>query len=198
VLGDIFRLPFDFAVFGSKVMPPARRKPGNRTLTDIVAARDAALRLASFDALAGLFLLVRGEGRLAAEFDALFLASARPRAVRSRIRQRSSFAATPRMAKIISAKSEVVSRNGSASDRIPAPARCMSRAIIRRSVVSRERRSTAGVITTSPSASFFISARSCGRSAVVPVIFSRNTFSHPAAFNWRTCPVSSWAAVETR
>jgi hypothetical protein len=33
---------------------------------------------------------------------------------------------------------------------------------------------------------------------VVPVIFSRNTFSHPAAFSWRTCPVSSWAAVETR
>jgi hypothetical protein len=44
----------------------------------------------------------------------------------------------------------------------------------------------------------FISLASCGRSAVVPVIFSRNTFSHPAAFNWRTCPVSSGAAVETR
>jgi ATP-dependent Lon protease len=29
-------------------------------------------------------------------------------------------------------------------------------------------------------------------------IFSRNTFSHPAALSWRTCPVSSWAAVETR
>jgi hypothetical protein len=51
---------------------------------------------------------------------------------------------------------------------------------------------------TPPGASFFISARSCGRSAVVPVIFSRNTFSHPTAFNWRTCPVSSCAAVETR
>src|SRR5712672_1277349 len=45
----------------------------NRALTDIVAAGDAALRLARFEALAGLFLLVRGEGRLAAEFDALFL-----------------------------------------------------------------------------------------------------------------------------
>jgi len=43
---------------------------------------------------------------------------------------------------MISAKSEVVSRNGSASERIPAPARCMSRAITRRSVVSRDRRST--------------------------------------------------------
>jgi hypothetical protein len=42
-------------------------------LADIVAARDAALRLASFEALAGLFLLVRGEGRLAAEFDAFLL-----------------------------------------------------------------------------------------------------------------------------
>jgi hypothetical protein len=49
--------------------------------------------------------------------------------------------------------------------------------------VSRDRRSTAGVITTSPGASFFISAVSCGRSAVVPVIFSQNTFSHPAAFS---------------
>jgi hypothetical protein len=35
----------------------------------------------------------------------------------------------PRIAKMISAKSDVVSRNRSASDRIPAPARCMSRAI---------------------------------------------------------------------
>jgi hypothetical protein len=52
-------------------------------------------------------------------------------------------------------------------------------------------------VTTSPGASFFSSFLSCGRSAVVPVIFSRNTFSHPAAFNWRTCPVSSRAAVET-
>jgi hypothetical protein len=59
-------------------------------------------------------------------------------------------------------------------------------------------RSTAGVMTTSPGASFFISSRRRGRSVVVPVIFSRNTFPHPAAFNWRTWPVSSWAAVETR
>jgi hypothetical protein len=34
---------------------------------------NAALRLAGFEALAGLFLLMRGEGRLAAEFDALGL-----------------------------------------------------------------------------------------------------------------------------
>jgi hypothetical protein len=47
-------------------------------------------------------------------------------------------------------------------------------------------------------ASAFISLASCGWSAVVPVIFSRNTFSYPAAFSWRTCPVQSWAAVETR
>jgi hypothetical protein len=50
--------------------------------------------------------------------------------------------------------------------------------------VSRDSRSTAGVITTSRGASFFISAASCSRSAVVPVIFSRNTFSHPTAFSW--------------
>ena len=52
--------------------------------------------------------------------------------------------ATPRTPKTISAKSEVVSRYGSASDRIPPPARCTSRAITRRSVVSRESRSRAG------------------------------------------------------
>ena len=48
-------------------------------------------------------------------------------------------AATPRIAKTISAKSDV-SRNGAASDRMPAPARCISRAITRRSVVSRYKR----------------------------------------------------------
>ncbi len=50
------------------------------------------------------------------------------------------------MAKTTSAKSDVVSRNGSASDRMPAPARCVSRAITSKSVVSRDSRSTAGVI----------------------------------------------------
>ena len=38
-------------------------------MADIVATSNAALRLASFEAFAGLFLLVRGEDRLAAEFD---------------------------------------------------------------------------------------------------------------------------------
>src|SRR5271165_4660959 len=52
---------------------PLQRQPRNRTLTDVVAARDAALRLARFEALAGLFLLVRGQDRLAAEFDTLLL-----------------------------------------------------------------------------------------------------------------------------
>ena len=56
---------------------PARRRPSqsrNRTLTDIVAARDVALRLvASSKTGTGLFLLVRCQLRLAAEFDALFL-----------------------------------------------------------------------------------------------------------------------------
>jgi len=42
-------------------------------------------------------------------------------------------------------------------------------------VVSRDRRSTAGIITTSPEAKAGISFLSCGRSAVVPLIFSRNT-----------------------
>src|ERR1700730_3072364 len=46
---------------------------GNSTLTDIVAARDPALCLAGVEALAGLFLLVWRERRLAAEFDALRL-----------------------------------------------------------------------------------------------------------------------------
>ena len=48
-------------------------KSRNRALTDIVAASDTALRLAGVEALAGLFLLVRSENRLAAEFDALGL-----------------------------------------------------------------------------------------------------------------------------
>jgi hypothetical protein len=74
-------------------------------------------------------LLVRGEDRLAPEFDALGFGISPAARGRSKMRRRSSFAATPRMAKTISAKSEVVSRNGSASDRIPAPARCISRAI---------------------------------------------------------------------
>ena len=85
----------------------------------------------------------------------------------------------------------------SASERIPAPARCISRAITSKSVVSRESRSTAGVMTTSPGARAFISLASSGRSAVVPVIFSRNIFPHPAAFSCLTWPLSSWAAVET-
>jgi hypothetical protein len=44
---------------------------------------------------------------------------------------------------MISAKSAVVSRNGSANDRMPALARCISRAITSKSVVSRDSRSTA-------------------------------------------------------
>ena len=135
-------------------------EPRNRALTDIVAAGDAALRLASVEAMRASFCWCGVRIGLRPNLTPFSLASARPRAVRSRMRRRSSFAATPRMAKTISAKSDVVSRNGSASERIPAPARCMSRAITRRSVVSRDRRSTAGVITTSPGASSFIS---CGK-----------------------------------
>lgn len=45
----------------------------NRTLTDIVAARHATLRLAGIEPLAGLFLLMRGKDRLAAEFNAVGL-----------------------------------------------------------------------------------------------------------------------------
>ena len=51
----------------------SRGKSGNRALADIVAAGDAALCLAGGEAFAGLLLLVRGERRLAAEFDALRL-----------------------------------------------------------------------------------------------------------------------------
>ena len=42
-------------------------------MTDVVAACDAALSLARFEALAGLLLLVWGEDRLAAELDAVRL-----------------------------------------------------------------------------------------------------------------------------
>jgi hypothetical protein len=64
--------------------------------------------------------------------------------------------------------------------------------------VSRDRRSTTEVIATSPAVRRFISLRSFGRSAVVPVIFSQNIFPHPAALSCATWPLSSWAAVETR
>jgi hypothetical protein len=95
---------------------------------------------------------MRGEFRLAAEFDALGLSVCpAPRGALGE-RRRSSFAATPSIARTSSAKSDVVSTTGSAIERRPAPARCMSRAITRRSVASRERRSTAGVMTTSPGA----------------------------------------------
>ena len=43
----------------------------NRALVDIIAAGNAALRLSGVEAFAGLFLLVRSEGRLTAEFDAV-------------------------------------------------------------------------------------------------------------------------------
>jgi hypothetical protein len=42
----------------------SRSESGNRALTDIVAASDAALRLASFETLARLLLPVRGEGQI--------------------------------------------------------------------------------------------------------------------------------------
>jgi len=93
------------------------------------------------------------------------------------------------MASTSSAKSDVVSTAGSASDRNPAPACCMSRAITRRSVVSRERRSTAGITTTSPGARAAISFSSWCRSAVAPLPFSRNTFSQPAALSWASSTV---------
>jgi len=48
-------------------------KPGNRRLTDIVAARDAALCLAGLDPFARFLLLMGSEFRLAAEFDAFLL-----------------------------------------------------------------------------------------------------------------------------
>src|ERR1700730_11503265 len=138
---------------------------------------------------------MRGEGGLAAEFDALgFRIGPAPRRA---LGDASAFELR-RDAKHGENKPDVVSTTGSAIERRPAPARCMSRAITRRSVVSRESRSTAGVITTSPGASFLINLPSGGRSAVVPVIFSRNIFLHPAALSWRTWPLSSWAAVETR
>jgi len=57
-------------------MVPAQNlgyEPGNRALADIVAACNAALRLARFEALASLLLLMRGEDRLAAEFDTVRL-----------------------------------------------------------------------------------------------------------------------------
>ena len=52
---------------------PSGDQSRNRALTDIVAVRDAPLRLACVQALAGLLLLVRREDRLTAELDAVGL-----------------------------------------------------------------------------------------------------------------------------
>src|ERR1700737_3069704 len=60
------------ALWGDDMAEPWS-KPGDRTLADIIAAGDAALCFAGGEAFAGLLLLVRGEGRLAADFDAPFL-----------------------------------------------------------------------------------------------------------------------------
>ena len=48
-------------------------EPRNRALADVVTPGNAALHLARFEALAGLFLLVGSEDRLAAKFDAPLL-----------------------------------------------------------------------------------------------------------------------------
>src|SRR5947207_8117008 len=48
-------------------------EPGYRALIDIVTVGNAALRFTVCKAFAGLLLLVRGEGRLAAEFDTVCL-----------------------------------------------------------------------------------------------------------------------------
>ena len=98
---------------------PHHPKPQKLGQTDVVAAGDAALRLAGGEAFADLLLLVRGERRLASTPFAF--ASARPRAVRSAMRRRSSLAATPSMARTSSAKSDVVSCSapGRACVRLP-------------------------------------------------------------------------------
>jgi hypothetical protein len=133
-------------------------------VTDVVAARHAALRLASFEAFAALFLLVRGEDRLAAELDA-FVLGVGPTArgafedlVSFELLRNAEYGEND-LGKIGRGIEERLGQ-----ERIPAPARCMSRAITRRSFVSRDCRS-AGVITTSPCARTFISLASCGRTA---------------------------------
>ena len=54
----------------SRALDDLGGEPGNRYLTDIVALHYAALPLAGLDPLAGFLLLMGGEFRLAAEFDA--------------------------------------------------------------------------------------------------------------------------------
>ena len=61
----------------SRALDDLGGEPGNRYLTDIVALHYAALPLAGLDPLARFLLLMGGEFRLAAEFDA-FLPWRRP------------------------------------------------------------------------------------------------------------------------
>ena len=164
-------------------MIASSRQPRNRRLTDVVAASDAALRLALRHPHPCFLLLMRCELRLAPEFDATFLglgsASCRP------LEDAAAFelGRNPADCEDDPAKSDVVARNGSASDLMPAPARCISRAMTSRSVVSRDSRSTTGVITTSPGLRAAISFLSWGRATVVPVTFSRKILAHPAALS---------------
>src|SRR5438128_4769907 len=62
-----------FCSLGLASVVRSRSEPRNRRLTDVVAASNAALRLAFCEPLPGLALLVWGEGGLAAEFDTLGL-----------------------------------------------------------------------------------------------------------------------------
>jgi hypothetical protein len=55
------------------MVKPLVAKSGNRALTNVVAAGDAALRLAGRHPFPSPALLMRGEGGLAAEFHALRL-----------------------------------------------------------------------------------------------------------------------------
>jgi hypothetical protein len=108
---------------GQAARPSAsNREPRNRALANILAAGDAALRLPAPRRLRASFCWCGVRIGLRPNLMPFASASARPRAMRSRMRRRSSFAAASRMARMISAESDVVSRKGAASERMPAGA----------------------------------------------------------------------------
>ena len=143
------------------------RAPRNRTLADVVTAGCTALRLASFEASARLALLVGCEDRLAAEFDSIRLSLG-------------SGQCAPRCGGVPASPQRQGLQRRSRQSRMSYRGRLGERTDAgtglagnhQRSVVSRERRSTAEVITTSPGESRFIGLRSCGRSADVPALWS--------------------------
>jgi hypothetical protein len=140
-----------------------RRQSRNRALAYIVAAGDAALCFARVEALAGLLLLVRGENRLAAEFDTVGLRVGS--AARGAFEDAAAFEffghAKDRKDNLGKIRTWYGEKVRPANGYRPRRAACYGRQPEGRSCHAK--RSTAGVMTTSPGARACVSFVSSGR-----------------------------------